>query len=120
LLLLAELRQTRSEQGEPRQLPDEQHASAEAHLRLLDTRLDRLPTLYWGDSRQLERVGTTTRNIRLGGDAPDSVLCGPDGVKQPVDTARYRGRTPNTYNIQFWVYKHCTGVSTVKAVTRCE
>jgi hypothetical protein len=40
-------------------------------------------------------------------------------VKQPIDTARYRGRTPNTYNIQFWVYKHRTTVSAAKAVTRC-
>jgi hypothetical protein len=71
-LLLAELRQTRSERGGPRKLPGEQHASrGRSACACMDTQLDRLPTLYWGDSRQLERVGTTTRNIRLGGDAPD-------------------------------------------------
>ena len=41
------------------------------------------------------------------------------GVMQPNDTATYRGRTPNTYNIQFWVYKDRTTVWPALTGMRC-
>src|SRR5919197_2983518 len=82
----------------------------------MGTQLDRLPTQYWKDLEQLVRVVTTTRNDRLGGVTTRRTFY---DVTQPYSTARYRGLTTNTYNIQFWVYKDRATLSRPLTGTRC-
>jgi hypothetical protein len=82
----------------------------------MGTQLDRLPTQYWKDLGQLVRVVTTTRNDRLGGVTIRRTFY---DVTQPNSTARYRGLTTNTYNIQFWVYKDRATLSRPLTGTRC-